>query len=76
MPIWGAHVSTQMLDRIKKLGITRLAIWLDENKAKESLQFSKKASIFFDSAVSIVTPLDPKEYNDAEIREHISKSLP
>lgn len=70
MPLWGSNISNQRLARLAKIA-DHLFIWLDHDKARYSMARRIKAESIFDSARSIVTPNDPKDYLDSEIRKHL-----
>lgn len=70
LPLWGSSIplglARRLSDRFKRLGI-----WLDMDKAKESLKMRSELLPLFEEVKSIITPLDPKEYNYDEIRGFI-----
>ena len=71
MPLWGSTIAlktlTRLVGRFKQLGI-----WLDMDKAQESLKSKLRASqLRFDKVFSILTPLDPKEYSDINIKNYL-----
>jgi heat shock protein HspQ len=45
---------------------------LDRDKLKYALQAQLRASVFFDETVVISSDLDPKYYNDKEIKENLA----
>ena len=63
MPLFGSIITTKQLlvlkDRYKCI-----RLWLDKDKEMYSRQVSKKAREFGIDCYSIVSDLDPKEYND------------
>lgn len=66
-PLWGSNISLELLTVLQKR-FKRLGIWLDMDKASESLKTHSRASqLGFDKIYSIITEKDPKEYNDEEI---------
>lgn len=72
MPIFGSHVSTQRLLRLKKLyGTLNVLIWLDKDKQKESVKFTKNANLLGINSRSIITDKDPKEYTEEEIHKWV-----
>ena len=73
MPIFGSHVSTKTILRLKRYYDT-IDIWLDYDKAKESMKFSNTIRSIGLKSKSIITPKDPKEYKQEEIKEWLYKS--
>lgn len=71
MPLLGSVISG---DRLVVLSIRflHLLIWLDSDKAKYSMKRAKAAEPFFESVRSIITELDPKEYDDGRVRDFIA----
>ena len=67
-PLFGSHVSTKRLLRLKKFYGT-IKVWLDYDKHQYSQQVSNTARALGIDCQSIVTPKDPKEYNTKEISE-------
>jgi hypothetical protein len=54
-----------------------LRVWLDRDKAAESVIAAARASQYaFSSSSSIITELDPKEYDDSAIEHFVKSSLP
>ena len=70
VPLHNAVVPTELLVRLCKCYST-LYIWLDKDKAKEALIEAKKARPFFDKVKVIWSDLDPKCYNEKQIKEFI-----
>lgn len=66
-PLWGSSIGLELATRLSKR-FKHLVLWLDMDKASESLKMAYKHSVIFQSTRSVVTPLDPKEYSDGEIR--------
>ena len=66
-PLFGSQMSLKMLTMLTTR-FRRLGIWLDMDKAKESLKTTSRASqLGYKKVFSIITELDPKEYTDEEI---------
>jgi hypothetical protein len=65
-PLFGSHVSTKRILYLKHFYDTIL-VWLDMDKAKESVKFSKTARDFGVMSRSIITEKDPKLYSTQEI---------
>lgn len=68
MPIFGSHISTKTILRLRKYYDT-IDVWLDFDKAKESMQYANTIRQLGHKSNSIITPKDPKEYTDSEIKE-------
>ena len=75
MPLWG---SSMPLGTLRKLSdrFKCLVLWLDMDKAKESLVFRSKFQPWFEQVFSLVTPKDPKEYLTDEIRRLLNEEIP
>ena len=68
--IFGSHVSAnRMLKLLRFFDV--VYIWLDKDKAKESIQFSEKIRSFGGMSRCIITDKDPKEYSDTEITNYL-----
>lgn len=71
MPIFGSNIPLKQLIRLSKR-FSDLGIWLDKDKAGESLKTARRASqLGFNSTRSIITDLDPKEYSNEEIKKYL-----
>ena len=71
-PLFGSHVDVaKVLTFRKKYGTIVVMVWLDFDKAKESMMYSKKLRDLGIQAHSIITPLDPKCYTDEEIAHYV-----
>lgn len=74
IPLLGAIVPTKLLlSMLRLLPVVR--IWLDFNKAQEAMKFAAQARQYIPNCGTIVTLKDPKEYNDTEIKEIVSRTL-
>ena len=71
-PLLGSTVPMPLVLRLVDDGYKSVKIWLDRNKAKESIEECNKLSQFITEVKPIITELDPKEYNDEAICETIS----
>jgi hypothetical protein len=69
-PLFGSHVSPKLTTMLSKK-YDHLVIWLDRDKAKESLRQAARYRPYFKSVRSIMTDLDPKEYNNEQIKEFL-----
>ena len=70
MPLWGSNIPLKTLVRLCRL-FSRVGIWLDRDKATESLKSNRRASQLGLKSRSIITELDPKEYNDEAIMQFL-----
>lgn len=73
MPLWGSSLSLQIANRLAAR-FKQLNIWLDYDKAVESLKMRQIYAPLFQQCVSINTKLDPKEYNHEEISRLIEQA--
>lgn len=67
--LFGSHISTDRLKRLKTLGFVNIFIWLDKDKQIESLKFTNKARQMGLDAHCIITQLDPKLYPSSKIKQ-------
>jgi len=73
IPLLGAHVNNALtLSLCGKCDFLR--IWLDRDKARESIRFSRQAGQWHKNCATIITEEDPKDYTTEEIREFILQS--
>jgi len=71
MPLHGSFISFDRWRRVKSLikeGV-RVYVWLDKDKQKDSVKFSRLGRAMGVDATSIITDLDPKEYSLLRIKE-------
>lgn len=73
MPIFGSHISVKRLLTIKRFCGMNITIWLDRDKAKESMDFAYLARNLGMTARTVITEKDPKEYFKQEIIEILDK---
>lgn len=70
MPLWGSTIglglATRLTSRFKSV-----VLWLDMDKAEESLKSRSRLFPLFQGVYSIISPKDPKEYSHEEIRNFI-----
>lgn len=71
MPALGTHLPARKITALKALNYQTLLIWLDSDKWKEAVEIATMAKWLGLSARTIYTELDPKEYTDEQIRQHI-----
>ena len=70
----GSFVGDKIASRLHELEITKVCIWLDPDKRKEAVKYSRKLSSLGFSCTCLVTPTkDPKDYNVTQIRNHLGK---
>lgn len=67
MPLWGSHFSMDKLNKTSDRW-SEIVYWLDFNKTSEAVKYRMEAEVFFVKASTVVTPKDPKDYDDREIR--------
>lgn len=67
MPLFGSVLSLKDANRLSLL-FSSLFVWLDRDKANESIKTSRTYAPLFNQTRSIITELDPKEYAHAEIQ--------
>ena len=65
MPLFGIHV------REVPAGYSKYKLWLDKDKQISSVQQCRKWRQYGYDIESIITDLDPKEYNEQQIREYL-----
>lgn len=70
LPLWGSNPSMVFLNRLSTI-TNHLVIWLDPDKTTEAEKLRKRVSILFDKVSVIHSTLDPKEYNDDEIKSRL-----
>lgn len=66
VPLFGSHVSTTRMLQLKLL-YDIMIVWLDRDKAIDSIKYSKKLNELGIKSRSIITELDPKCYSDGEL---------
>lgn len=69
-PLWGSHLSLKLATRLA-LSYKSLTIWLDYDKATNSVKYRQEFAPLFEETISIVTKLDPKEYSHDDIRKSL-----
>lgn len=69
MPLFGSHIGLKRLARLKVLGITRLLIWLDDDKKDYAIKAASEAALLGFSLKVIHTTKDPKEYSFTQIKK-------
>lgn len=72
--ILGSYVHSEMVGKLATTG-TRIVVWLDPDKRKESCAYSKKLRSLGLRSVPVILPdKDPKEYNPNEIKEIVGQA--
>lgn len=74
IPIMGTHIPNELILRLVSFH-PKLRIWLDFNKAADAIRQAARIRQYIPNTGTIVTELDPKEYNDTQIREQIDATL-
>ena len=67
MPLLGSSLSTEHEEVLRDIFKT-IYVWLDRDKAKQGIKMSRNLRQKGINTKSIITDLDPKEYNEGEIR--------
>ena len=67
MPLLGSSLSVPHEERLRNLSKT-IHIWLDKDKAKQGIKMSRNLKQKGIKSRTIITDLDPKEYNEGEIK--------
>lgn len=67
MPLFGSNLSLRDGNRLSLL-FSNLLVWLDRDKANESIKTSRTYAPLFNQTRSVITELDPKEYTHDEAR--------
>jgi hypothetical protein len=73
-PLLGASVPLETILKCLEHDFTQVLMWMDRDKAKESLKASKQASQILGNVRSVITELDPKELDNETIRRLINES--
>jgi DNA primase len=74
MPLWGSTIGLGLATRLCKR-FKGLLLWLDKDKASESLKSRSRLSPLFGSVYSIITDKDPKEYSIDEVASKLEGFL-
>lgn len=71
IPLYGSEVSRKRFERLNMLfgRDTKVLIWLDPDKRKESIKFVKRGQLWGLDCHSVITDQDPKECSYEEIEE-------
>lgn len=73
IPLLSAHAPRKLiLSLIGKASLLRF--WLDRDKATEAAKQAAKARQWIANCATIVTELDPKEYDDNQIKDILNES--
>lgn len=73
--LFGSVVSKKLIARLNLLGINTFYIWLDRDKTKNAFKFAGMLNSLGYKARTIVTELDPKEYDLTEIENIVEAKL-
>lgn len=71
MPLWCGWLSPKRMKTIS-MGYKKLVIWLDPDKAKDSVKFKQRALPFFEDVKAVITDQDPKCFTTEQIQHIIS----
>jgi hypothetical protein len=72
--LFGASIPKDILLKYS-CSYKEIVVWLDCDKAKDSIKLSKEIRDWGMHSSSIITPRDPKEYNDVQLINHL-RNLP
>ena len=72
MPLLGTHLPKNRLAALKQV-YQRLVVWLDEDKWREARQIAEAAKLLGFDASTLLTPIDPKEYDDDTIQRLLGR---
>ena len=67
MPLLGSSLSTEHEEVLRDIFKT-IYVWLDRDKAKQGVKMTRNLRQKGINTKSIITDLDPKEYNEGEIQ--------
>lgn len=71
LPLFGSNIPNILLTRLYNLGYTKLIIWLDPDKRKETLKFNQTAKTFGFQTQVIFSDKDPKDYSLEQIKQKL-----
>lgn len=71
LPIFGSDISTELIIRIYNR-FRNLNIWLDKDKRKYAHARMQSVRYLFDTVRVIDSEVDPKEYNNQELKEFLN----
>lgn len=74
MPIFGSHISSKMIERLK-LHTNKIVIWLDPDKRKESIEFAHNSNVLGLPATLVFSNKDPKEESYEDIAIYVSDAV-
>lgn len=75
MPLYGSHIDAyRWKSLLHNLGYrSKVVIWLDKDKQKEAIKFSRQGNLMGLDVSVIITDLDPKELSYEEIKKILDK---
>lgn len=73
--LFGSNISLKRLATLKLLGYNEVVIWLDWDKKEYAIEAAGRAQSIGLTARVIHTKLDPKDYDYANIREILTRSI-
>lgn len=71
IPALGTQFQRHKAARLAALGYQRVYVWLDKDKWREGRDIADHCKWLGLSATALLTPLDPKEYTDEQIKEYL-----
>lgn len=70
----GSYIGDRVAAYLANSGVKQVCVWLDPDKRRDSVRFSRALSWLGFSATCLVTPTkDPKDYSITQIRAHLAK---
>jgi hypothetical protein len=71
IPALGTTFQTHKLIELMKRGYQTIVVWLDSDKWREAREISDQCKWVGLSSKTVLTPLDPKEYDNTQIVEYL-----
>lgn len=68
LPLLGSHLAENVSERLGR-DFSSVVIWLDRDKAKDAIQIAKNLKQRGINSSVVISPKDPKEYNEGEIAQ-------
>ena len=74
MPALGVNFPFQKLVDLRMRGYQDIVVWLDRDKWKEAREISDRAKWMGLASTTVLSDLDPKCYNEEEIKGYLHAS--
>lgn len=68
LPLFGSHIPGDWMVRLAKMRPLRVVFWLDGDKAKDCLKYSKKFNLLYPFSKAVSTEKDPKDFGEEDIK--------